>query len=79
MLSTHVRLVFTVRLVGGSSVHEGRVEVYHNNTWGTVCGDGFNDEAATVVCRMLGNRRVQTWNVVSDTTVEVFIGRIKIL
>ena len=43
----------TVRLVGGSSSREGRLEVYHNGTWGTVCDDGFTDAAASVVCHML--------------------------
>ena len=43
----------SVRLVGGSST-EGRLEVYHNNQWGTVCDDAFDNMAATVACRMLG-------------------------
>jgi len=38
-------------LVGGPDSHEGRLEVYYNRTWGTVCGDGFNDAAAGVACR----------------------------
>ena len=51
-----VNVLFTARLVGGSRSHEGRLEVYHNGTWGTVCADGFNDAAAIVVCRSLGLR-----------------------
>lgn len=44
----------TVRLVGGSNEYVGRLEVFYNGVWGTVCGDGSNYQTAAVVCRSLG-------------------------
>jgi hypothetical protein len=41
-----------VRLVGKPDA--GRLEVFHDGQWGTVCENGFNDVAATVTCRSLG-------------------------
>ena len=54
MLDGFVNLFcFTVRLANGPTSYEGRVEVYHNGEWGTVCDDGWGWNNAHVVCREL--------------------------
>ena len=43
-----------IRLVGGSNSNEGRVEVFYNNTWGTVCNDSWGEDDARVACHQMG-------------------------
>ncbi|XP_072806474.1 macrophage scavenger receptor types I and II isoform X1 [Vicugna pacos] len=53
-------LAKTVRLVGGSGPHEGRVEIFHDGQWGTICDDRWELRVGQVICRSLGYQGVQT-------------------
>ncbi|XP_045183820.2 scavenger receptor cysteine-rich domain superfamily protein-like [Mercenaria mercenaria] len=46
--------VIPIKLVGGNSSASGRVELYHNGLYGTICSRSFDRYDLTVVCRMLG-------------------------
>ena len=43
-----------IRLTGGRRSSEGRVELWYNGKWGTICSQHFDANAASVVCRTLG-------------------------
>ena len=43
-----------MRLVDGFTYREGRVEVCVDGRWGTVCGEGWGDTEAGLVCARLG-------------------------
>ncbi|XP_068918952.1 CD5 antigen-like [Petaurus breviceps papuanus] len=43
----------SVRLVGSDSRCKGRVELWKNGQWGTVCDDHWNKETVAIVCKEL--------------------------
>uniref|UniRef100_A0A673H131 Lysyl oxidase homolog n=1 Tax=Sinocyclocheilus rhinocerous TaxID=307959 RepID=A0A673H131_9TELE len=52
-----------LRLAGDKRKHyEGRLEVFYNNEWGTICDDDFSIEAAHVACRELGYLGAVAWS-----------------
>ena len=43
-----------IRLVGGNTPFEGRVEINHNGVWGTMCEAGLGMLDIIVLCSSLG-------------------------
>ena len=50
-----------MRLRGGFSNTEGRVEICLNDEWGTVCDQMWDDTDAAVVCRQMGFETIGTY------------------
>ncbi|NXC78510.1 DMBT1 protein, partial [Anhinga anhinga] len=53
MLSPGPASATSLRLVGGESQCDGRVEIFHGGTWGRVLDEQWDLEEASVVCRQL--------------------------
>ncbi|CAH3014529.1 unnamed protein product [Porites evermanni] len=69
-----------IRLRGGGYPREGRVEVFHDNGWGTVCADGWGIEEAMTVCRQLNlgfAGRAVTNDKFGDTDLKVIMSGVK--
>ena len=51
-----------IRLQGGDYSNQGRVEVYCNGQWGTICSDGFDSTDALTICKQLGYNSYNSYN-----------------
>ncbi|XP_028250763.1 lysyl oxidase homolog 3B isoform X2 [Parambassis ranga] len=72
----------SIRIVGGRSTYEGRVEVQVGSKWGTVCSTGWTTREAMVVCRQLGlgysmHAITETWYWDSSNVTEMVMSGVR--
>ncbi|XP_055087094.1 lysyl oxidase homolog 3B isoform X2 [Periophthalmus magnuspinnatus] len=72
----------SIRIVGGRTGYEGRVEVQVGSKWGTVCSTGWTTKEAMVVCRQLGlgysmHAITETWYWDSSNVTEMVLSGVK--
>lgn len=77
----------TIRLTGGRTRYEGRVEVLSSDpngtqSWGLICGENWTTKEATVACRQLGlgyanQANQETWYWDSSNVTEMIMSGVK--
>ncbi|XP_077103504.1 lysyl oxidase homolog 3A isoform X3 [Siphateles boraxobius] len=78
----HASSGLRIRMVGGRTDHEGRVEVQVKSRWGTICSDNWTTREAMVACRQLGLRYclhaiTETWYWDSSNVTEMVLSGVK--
>ena len=46
-----------MRLSGGQTHYEGRVEICYNGVWGSICDSNWTPVEANLVCKTLGHQQ----------------------
>ncbi|XP_055087093.1 lysyl oxidase homolog 3B isoform X1 [Periophthalmus magnuspinnatus] len=77
----------SIRLTGGRTRYEGRLELLISDangteSWGLVCGEGWSNKEATVACRQLGlgyanQANQETWYWDSSNVTEMVLSGVK--
>uniref|UniRef100_A0AAR2K814 Lysyl oxidase homolog n=1 Tax=Pygocentrus nattereri TaxID=42514 RepID=A0AAR2K814_PYGNA len=72
----------SMRIVGGRTDYEGRVEVQVGSQWGTLCSDGWSTREAMVACGQLGlgyalHAITETWYWDSSNVTEMVMSGVK--
>uniref|UniRef100_A0A1X7SF93 SRCR domain-containing protein n=1 Tax=Amphimedon queenslandica TaxID=400682 RepID=A0A1X7SF93_AMPQE len=67
-----------IRLQGGTYSSYGRLEVYCNGQWGTVCDDTFDATDARVACRQLGYSDYNSYsgNLAGSSSQPIWLDRV---
>uniref|UniRef100_A0A8C9FD46 Macrophage receptor with collagenous structure n=1 Tax=Pavo cristatus TaxID=9049 RepID=A0A8C9FD46_PAVCR len=63
-----------IRIAGGG--RSGRVEIFHQGSWGTICDDDWDTQDASVVCRMMGYSRAISAFTASGGTGQIWLDNV---
>ncbi|ESN97837.1 hypothetical protein HELRODRAFT_146189, partial [Helobdella robusta] len=56
---------------------QGRIEVLHDNKWGTVCDDELKNPVCRVVCKQLGYSNGTCVKEYNDNNFPIWLGSVK--